>query len=70
MTFQELTQQRYSLRKFSDKPVEDEKLQLVLEAARSAPTAHNLQPQRVFVLRSEQALERWTAAPPAIFIRR
>lgn len=33
MTFQELTQQRYSLRKFSDKPVEDEKLQLVLEAA-------------------------------------
>ena len=26
MTFQELTQQRYSLRKFSDKPVEDEKL--------------------------------------------
>ena len=58
MTFQELTQQRYSLRKFSDKPVEDEKLQLVLEAARSAPTAHNLQPQRVFVLRSEQALEK------------
>ena len=32
MTFQELTQQRYSLRKFSNKPVEDEKLQLVLEA--------------------------------------
>lgn len=58
MTFQELTQQRYSLRKFSDKPVEDEKLQLVLEAARSAPTAHNLQPQRVFVLRNEQALEK------------
>ena len=58
MTFQELTQQRYSLRKFSDKPVEDEKLQLVLEAAQSAPTAHNLQPQRVFVLRSEQALEK------------
>ena len=58
MTFQELTQQRYSLRKFSDKPVEDEKLQLVLEAAQSTPTAHNLQPQRVFVLRSEQALEK------------
>ena len=58
MTFQELTQHRYSLRKFSNKPVEDEKLQLVLEAAQSAPTAHNLQPQRVFVLRSEQALEK------------
>ena len=67
MTFQELTQQRYSLRKFSDKPVEDEKLQLVLEAAQSAPTAHNLQPQRVFVLRSEQALEKADACMDSHF---
>ena len=58
MDFHELTQQRYSLRKFSDQPVEAEKLQLILQAAQSAPTAHNLQPQRVFVLQSEQALEK------------
>ena len=47
MDFQALAAQRYSLRKYSDRPVEDEKLQLILQAAQSAPTAHNLQPQRI-----------------------
>lgn len=72
MNFKDLTTQRYSLRKFSDRPVEDEKLQLILEAAQSAPTAHNLQPQRIFVLRSPEALEKADACmgchfhPPVI----
>lgn len=67
MDFQELTQARYSLRKFSDRPVEQEKLDLVLEAARSAPTAHNLQPQRVLVLRSAGAMEKVRRATPFNF---
>lgn len=50
MNFAELSAQRYSLRKFSDRPVEDTLLQQVLEAGRNAPTAHNNQPQRIFVL--------------------
>lgn len=50
MNFAELSAQRYSLRKFSDRPVEDALLQQVLEAGRNAPTAHNNQPQRIFVL--------------------
>ena len=58
MDFKELAQARYSLRKFSDRPVEQEKLDLILEAARCAPTAHNLQPQRVLVLRSPEAREK------------
>ncbi len=58
MTFQELSEARYSLRKFSDRPVEAEKLELVLKAAQNAPTAHNNQPQYVFVLKSAQALEK------------
>ena len=41
MNFAELSAQRYSLRKFSDRPVEDALLQQVLEAGRNAPTAHN-----------------------------
>lgn len=49
MNFAELSAQRYSLRKFSDRPVEDALLQQVLEAGRNAPTAHNNQPQRIFV---------------------
>ena len=53
-----LSAARYSLRKFSDRAVEPEKLALVLEAGRNAPTAHNFQPQRIFVLRSPEALEK------------
>ncbi|MEA4942411.1 MAG: nitroreductase family protein [Oscillibacter sp.] len=58
MDFTQLEKARYSLRKFSDRPVEQEKLDLVLEAARCAPTAHNNQPQRVFVLKSAEAMEK------------
>lgn len=55
MDFQTLAAQRYSLRKFSDRPVEEEKLTAILEAGRVGPTAHNLQPQRIFVMRSAEA---------------
>ena len=58
MDFAQLSQARYSLRKFSDRPVEPEKLAAVLEAGRNAPTAHNLQPQRIFVLQTPEALEK------------
>ena len=58
MDFVQLEKARYSLRKFSDRPVEQEKLDLVLEAARCAPTAHNKQPQRIFVLKSAEAMEK------------
>lgn len=58
MDFAKLAAERYSLRKFSDRPVEAEKLSAVLEAGRNAPTAHNLQPQRIFVLQSSEALEK------------
>ena len=56
MDFAKLSAERYSLRKFSDAPIEPEKLTLVLEAGRNAPTAHNNQPQRIFVLQSPEAL--------------
>lgn len=58
MDFFKLSEARYSLRKFSDAPVEQEKLDLVLETGRNCPTAHNNQPQRIFVLRSPEALEK------------
>ena len=58
MDFATLSAARYSLRKFSDQSVEAEKLALILEAGRNAPTAHNNQPQRIFVLRSPEALEK------------
>ena len=67
MEFLQLSEARYSLRKFSDRPVEAEKLAAILEAGRNAPTAHNLQPHRFFVLRSPEALEKADACTAAHF---
>ena len=38
MDFEKLSAERYSLRKFDTRPVEQEKLDLILEAGRNAPT--------------------------------
>ncbi len=56
MTFTELAKARFSVRKYSNKPIEPEKLQAVLESAKLAPTAKNQQPQRIYVLQSEDSL--------------
>ena len=58
MDLLELLKKRYSVRKFEDKKVEKEKLDLILEAARVAPTACNFQPQRILVLDNEESLEK------------
>lgn len=67
MDFAALSAARYSLRAFDSRPVEPEKLALILEAGRNAPTAHNYQPQRIFVLQSPQALEKADACTSAHF---
>ena len=56
MEFLELAKNRYSERSFSSTPLEDDKLYKILEAGRIAPTACNNQPQRFFVLKSQEAL--------------
>lgn len=58
MDFAELVRRRYSVRDFADRPVGEESLRLVLEAARQAPTAGNRQPQKIYVLKSPEALAR------------
>ena len=55
MTFQELAHARYSVRSFKDQPIEEEKMKLILEAGRIAPTACNNQPQKIYVAKSEEA---------------
>lgn len=56
MDLMELFIERHSVRKFSDKKVEKEKIRAILEAGRVAPTAVNFQPQRIYVLESEDSL--------------
>lgn len=56
MNFIQLAKERYSVRKFSDKKVEKEKLDLILEAGRVAPTAANYQSQRILVIENEDSL--------------
>ena len=67
MEFIDLAEERYSLRKFSDKPIEKEKLDLVLKAGQLAPTACNYQPQRILVIENEDALEKLKQCTPYHF---
>jgi nitroreductase len=67
MNFLQLAKERYSVRKFSDKKVEKEKLDLILEAGRAAPTAVNYQPQRILVLDSEENLVKLKVCTPYHF---
>ena len=53
MEFLELVKKRYSVRAYKPVPVENEKLDEVLEAARLAPTACNLQPFRFIVIHTK-----------------
>lgn len=58
MTFLTLATARYSVRSFSQRPIEQAKLDLILEAGRVAPTAANRQPQRIYLIQSPQQLEK------------
>lgn len=67
MSFIELAKDRYSVRKFSNMPVEQEKLNLILEAGQIAPTAHNNQPQRILVLNTPEEMEKLAKCCPFRF---
>jgi len=53
MTFLELVKLRQSVRRFSQQPVEDQKLKQCIEAARLAPSASNAQPWKFVVVNQE-----------------
>ena len=50
MNFTELTRIRQSDRKYSDQPIEKEKLQQILETTRISPSANNSQPWKFIVV--------------------
>jgi len=56
----EAIKNRYSVRKFKDKPIEQEKLEAVLEAARLAPSASNKQTWKFVVIRDPEKRKQLT----------
>ena len=54
MDFLELAKRRCSIRSFSERTIEKEKLDYILESGRVAPSACNKQPQRIIVVRDTQ----------------
>lgn len=67
MDFMELAKARYSVRKYKTVQVEDEKIRKILEAGMVAPTAKNSQPQKIYVLKSEDALKKINEVSPCIY---
>jgi nitroreductase len=68
MDVYEAIEGRFSVRVYTDRPVEEDKLQRVLEAGRSAPTARNRQEFRLVVVRDEAIREKLAAAAGQPFI--
>ncbi|MBQ1416918.1 MAG: nitroreductase family protein [Selenomonas sp.] len=58
MDFLKLAKDRYSCKKYNpDKKVPQELLDKILRAGQLAPTAKNSQPQHIYVMQSEEALQ-------------
>lgn len=53
----EIIKDRHSVRDYDSRPIEDEKLQLILEAARLAPSASNSQPWHFYVVRDSEKIK-------------
>ena len=62
--FMRILASRYSCHSFNHYPVSESKLQMILEAGRLAPSAKNLQPTRIWVVKSEEALARLHTVHP------
>ncbi len=58
MDFETVIKNRTATRKFKRDRVENSKIAKILNAGRLAPTAKNLQPQKIYVIESEQALSK------------
>lgn len=75
-SFYDLARKRYSCRNFQSRPVEEKDLMYVLESARIAPSAANLQPWYFVVVREQVQLERvkscyhrtWIESAPCVIV--
>lgn len=59
-----IIQQRYSVRDYDNRPVEEEKLEAILEAARLAPSASNSQSWHFYVVKNKEKIIALSQAMP------
>lgn len=62
MEFLDIAKTRFSVREYTDKKVEKEKLNQILNAGHVAPSAANLQPVRLLVVQEEEGLKKISKA--------
>ncbi len=58
MEFEKVIRERFSVRKFKNDLISDELINKILEAGKLAPTAKNNQPQKIYVVKSKEGLEK------------
>lgn len=61
MSILDTIKKRYSVRKYKNTPIEQEKIDAILEAAHCAPTAANMQPQKILVVQKPENLAKFSA---------
>ena len=64
MEFIKVIKEREAVRKYKNIKVEKEKIEKILEAGNLAPTAKNIQPQKIYVVESDNWLEKIDTVTP------
>ena len=58
MLFEDVIRKRFSARSFKDTEIDEKLIIKILEAGNVAPTAKNLQPQKIYVVKSKEGLQK------------
>ena len=56
--FLQIAKRRYSARKYAEKSVENEKIDIIIEAGICSPTAANIQPCRIILIRTQEGIRK------------
>ena len=67
MNFSELIKDRYSVRKYKEEAIPADILDRIIEAGMYAPTACNNQPQKIYVAKSKEAIDKLKECTPFTF---
>lgn len=67
MNFEDVIRERISTRSFKDEKVKKEELDKILDAGRIAPTAKNNQPIKIYVIESDDAINKINDCSPCIY---